>query len=402
MNTLSPAQIAQTTERNAAALNTLRNEFDRIASVDIARLDWRAMLEMGALVSLKVSRYRGIMALAAADLGLDAAEMDQVKEIVNLGSRLLLPASVLNEFNAIETRARQVVRAHTMLTPFGLFITPSAWNKLAATIAPFKDRFEQAVDRLLVDLDLHFSTMRQEYTRLAEQVVIRLERANQYIPYNFEREFVDRCMLAFPSSETLRSKFAFNLELSFVPLSYDPQPQAPSNAAASDDLLNLRRQVLEEQAATRQQLVNEFLNNVQSEVFTLINSSMVDVLAAIDNNNGALAGRSSVQLRNLIERLNDLNFWNDPRVELMTEKITEILDRSPAQRDQSLTRATIDEIASRSRQAILTIERQAPINVSVPAATLPAFNAAAAAPRVNLATPRTNLSPATNRGNRPF
>lgn len=403
MNTLSPAQIATTNERNAAALASLRNDFDRIATVDVARLDWRAMLESGAIVTLKVSRYRGVMALSAADLGLDAEEMKQVNEIVSLGHRLLLPASVLDKFNSIETRARQIVRSHTLLTQFGLFVTPSAWGKLAQSIAPFKDKFDAAVDRLLVELDDHRAAMRVEYTKLADQVVVRLQRANQYVPYDFERNFVDRCMEAFPETEALRAKFSFNLSLSFVPLSYDAQAASPTYAAASDDLLALRRQVLEEQNNTRQTLINEFLSNVQSEVFTLINESMSDVLAAIDNNNGALAGRSSVQLRNLVERLNDLNFWNDPRVDLMREKITELLDRAPSQRDQALTRATLDEIASRSRAAVLTIERQAPISLAAAAAPTLAVQAPQQAPRLNLSPARPSISPATtSRNGRPF
>lgn len=404
-STLSPATIAATNQRNEENLRDLRARFDAIATIDVARLDYRAMLESGAIVTLKVNRYRGIQALGAIDLGIDAQEINQVKEILSLGHRLLLPASVLGEFNSLETRARQIVRSHCMLTKFGLFITPNAWAKLGTALEPFKVKFDEKVEELIANLPTHYDRMLEEYATLARQVKTRLEQSGSYTGWAFQEDFITRCMIDFPTAEKLRGSFNFALSIEFIPLTYSEQSANPTYAAASDDLLSMRRAVLEEQQNTRQALVNDFLTSVQSEIFTLINESMGDVLAAIDNgSSGAIAGRSSVQLRNLIDKLVDLNFWNDPRVDLMREKITELLDRAPSVRDSSLTRATLEEIKSRARVAILTLERAQPIDVisSQPAPTITLRNPSDTRPAINVTRQSMPAASPVTRANRPF
>jgi hypothetical protein len=354
------SNVQNTVESNEEILREMRNKFANLASVTIANGDWRAIMEAGALASLKVSRYRGVKSLTSADLGLDAQEMRDVESIVNLGHRLLLPQEILNAFNTLETRARQVVRSSGLLTPLGLFVPARNYDELANTMAIFKGKFDELVSNLIYDLPQHRERMVREYERLAQQVLNRILNADPYAVSYADRdrwldEFTDRCMSHFPSEESLRSSFAFALSLQFVPLPYETQNEIPEFASASADLVNMRRAVLREQQETRSALVNEFLGSVQNELYSLINEALSDTLASLRKNE-SLNSRSVVQLKNVVKSISDLNFWGDRRIETIRDEIQALLDRPSKTRSAALATSVLEELSYQARAANIDLQ----------------------------------------------
>lgn len=352
--------VTRVLESNDQELSVLRSKFAGIAVVTIARDDWRSLMESGAIANLKVSRYRGVKQLQAIDLGLDVTEMREIESIVNLGHRLLLPADILGEFNSLETRARQVLRSSGLSTPLGLFVPSKSYETLAATMANYKSRFEALVESLIANLPAHRERMAQEYERLAAQVLARVVASDpSAITWSsrdqWESDFVTRCMLHFPSADTLRSAFSFALSLSFVPLPYESQTETPIYAASSGDLVNLRRAVITEQREAREALVSDFLSSVQGELYGLVNEALSDTLASIKKND-SLSSRSVVQLKRVVAQIGDLNFWGDKRLETIQQEITALLERPSKTRSTTLATMVLDELSYQVRVANMGIE----------------------------------------------
>lgn len=355
--------LASAMQTNQEELARLRTAFEAITSdINLSQKDWRELMESGALASLSISRFRGHKSLTSADLGITPEEYKEVESIVSLGFRLLLPKAVLGAFNSLESNARQVLRRYTIKVPSGYFLPASAYDACSSAMQEHKAKFDALVAQLLEDLDLHRYTVLEQYAVLGAQVSNRLYNAG-VISYSEKwtkaEEFKDRCMLTFPTLEELTSQFSFRLSLSFVPVPYQTNQEAPQFAQASADLLALRKAVLEEQARVQSEEVTGFIKSIQAEVYALVNESLSAVLSTAQDKS-FLQSRSIVQLRGLVEKLSQLNFWGDGKLEIIKQEISAMLDKEPSKRnfaiDQSLLSAMQEEVQLALR-AIGTIER---------------------------------------------
>lgn len=410
--TSTQSDVQNVTQRNEQALEQLRAKFGALVpDVALSNFDWRALMETGALACLRVSRYRGNKALTAEDLGLSPEDVEQANKIVALGHRLLLPKDVLNAFNSVETRSRQILAGYTLRTPAGLFLPPSAYDACSAAMTEQRAKFMALVDQLIDDLPTHRETVRQSYHDLGNQTYNRL-LAQNLIAYGLDRytfidQFVDRCMALFPTVDDLRRSFAFDLRLEFVPMPYQQaQAETPQYAAASDDLLKLRRAVLEDQERARAELVNGFVTSVQSELYGLVNQALGDVLSSIQSN-GALQSRSVVQLKGIVEKIGTLNFWQDRRLETIQQEIMAMLDRPAAKRDLDLDSSLLAEMQNETKFMLYKLEQVERGDLSIRTETQSKAPALPATDRVKLA-PAPSLpglpamAPSNGRGSKLF
>lgn len=365
-NTASQASaITQALDTNTKELERLKSAFGTITQdITLSQKDWRELMESGALASLSISRYRGHKSLSSADLGISPEDYKEVESIVSLGFRLLLPKEVLGAFNSLESNARQVLRRYTIKVPSGYFLPASAYQACSSAMQEHKSKFEALVAQLLDNLDLHRITIQEQYKILADQVMNRLYNAGviSYTDkYYMAEDFQTRCMMTFPAPEELESAFSFRLALAFVPVPYQNNEEAPKYAQASADLVALRKAVLEEQARIQNEEVSGFVKSIQAEVYTLVNESLSAVLSSAQDKS-FLQSRSIVQLRGLTERLAQLNFWGDQKLDVIKQEISAMLDRAPSKRDfnvnQALLSAMQEEVQITLR-AIGTVERGA-------------------------------------------
>jgi hypothetical protein len=348
------------TGSNLDALQVLRDRFARVTTdVTLSRFDWRALLESGAVATLSIGRYRGVKALTADDLGLDVEEMKEVDKIVQLGHRLLLPQDVLNQFNTVETRARQVLRQYCLSTPAGLFLPAKSNDNCASAMLEFKTKFFDLVELLVQNLPDHKRAIERQYTDLAKQVYNRLRDSGKYdyslAEWEFVDTFVNRCMAQFPNEQELRRSFRFALRLSFVPVP-ETNGETPSFANATDDLLRQRKMVIQDTEIARRELIDGFISSIQSEVYTLVNTVLTDVLGSIEKN-AQLQSRSVVQLKNLVEKVSALNFWGDKRLEMIQSEIESLLSVGSSKRDLGLNQQVLRELQLQSKVVLGKLER---------------------------------------------
>lgn len=413
--TSGTATVSAVLDTNQKELERLRSAFSGITQdISLSQKDWRELMESGALASLSISRFRGHKALSSDDLGITPEEYKEVESIVSLGFRLLLPKAVLGSFNSLESNARQVLRRYTLKVPTGYFLPASAYQACATAMQEHKSKFDALVLQLLDDLDLHRVTVLEQYTVLGDQVAKRLYNAG-VISYADRwataDNFKDRCMATFPTKEELAGAFSFRLSLSFVPVPYQSAQEAPQFAQASGDLMALRKAVLEEQARVQAEEVTGFIKSIQSEVYTLVNESLTAVLSTAQDKS-YLQSRSVVQLRGLIERLSQLNFWGDAKLDLIKQEITAIIDREPSKRnfeiDQALMRAMQEEVQL-TIKSIGTVERgsldlnqPAPAQIAVPTGNRQEAIKIAPAQAPRLPLPATAIGTGKRTGARPF
>ena len=113
--------------------------------------------------------------------------------------------------------------------------------------------------------------------------------------------------------------------------------------------------MLKEQQETRSALVNDFLGSVQNEIYGLVNEALSDTLASIKKND-SLTSRSVVQLKNVVEKLSNLNFWGDRRLDTIKDEIQSLLDRPQKQRSAAIATTVLEELSYQARVANLDLQ----------------------------------------------
>src|SRR5579871_2544532 len=91
------------------AMTTKQEALDQALGTPTSRVDWRRRMKEGVLVTLKIKRWRARQKLTLSELGIYPPTSEAraaYEELLTLGSKVLLPVSLLKELDAIERGAR--------------------------------------------------------------------------------------------------------------------------------------------------------------------------------------------------------------------------------------------------------------------------------------------------------
>jgi hypothetical protein len=354
------------------------------------------------LISLHIGRWRAKSRLTWHDLGIELDEKadQELQEIVDLGHKKLLPASVLKELDAIDSAARKWLEKKAFRTYWGFFVPVTAYEEWKAGNEEQRARYFAARDQLVADYDQVTSDLLRGYRQAAGGTYRRLKRMHpravrRLTEDAFVETFLAGIEASLQSATAIRESFYFDVELRYVPLpSLLAEEQAQADVAEAqaraevERLQGLRRleeereqaerekiweetraarsaaqwkeqlmkemhqDVVEKARKQKEKLVDSFLRDVVVQLRSLVYDASTDVLAAIQKN-ANLPPRSVVQLRNLVDQVRSLNFYGDEEIEAMIQAVAGQVDRQAEYRDLAVIEANLRDIATVVRASLI-------------------------------------------------
>lgn len=367
---------------------------------------WINLMKEGVLVSLHIGRWRAKTRLTWSDLGLelDQEADSELQNIIDLGHKKLLPASVLKELDSIESAARKWLEKKSYRTYWGFFVPVTLYEEWKQGNEEQRQRYFAARDALVNDYDEVMKSLVYGYRLAARSAYNRLKELSPEKLANFKNEdaftetFIEGIKSHLWDATAIRESFYFNTELHYIPLpsllaeEAAEQQRLQDEAAAEHQRLrdimdtahlkaenerrlereqfqaqqdriwaetraaqsaaqwkeqlmkDMHKDVIEKTRKQKEKLVGKFLKDLVVQLRSLVYDATTDVLQAIQDNN-RLHPRSVVQLRNLVDQVKGLNFQGDTEIERMIAVVQSQLNRKAEDRDLSEIEAGLRDIA---------------------------------------------------------
>lgn len=345
---------------------------------------WTQLLQEGVIVKITLRRWRGKTKLELdGDLGIPVNGEGQLyRELLDIGSKLLLPRSIHMELNSIDSAARQNVERFGYKTFWGQFIPATAYADWKAKDLEYQAKYFAVRDRISQFYDEIMAGQLDEYAESARIAYVRRNRLQpgqdldyRYLPVD---EFVDNYMTKLraliPTKEQIAASFAYEVDLAYIPL--------PSLLAADTDraaeiaaskavyrievdgaqrrqaqLDEMNREVMERAKEQKLLLVDGFLKDVVKQLRSLIYDAVVTVSDAI-NKNGYLHPRSATQLQGLVAQVERLNFFGDEDATKMVQQLQALTNRAAPDRDPAELQDALRNVAIVTRASLMALGDQ--------------------------------------------
>lgn len=382
---------------------------------DVKAIDprWLRYMKEGVIVNIHIRRWRGRTSLSPQDLGLDPEQASNIREIADLGEKLLMPREYLNKLSALDRRARGTggaLERHTFRTAWGFFCPVTAYGTLREKLDEISREYFAVRDEILRGYYGWVEEVKTRYRQAAAEAYNRLlavapQTLDGQSQDEFVTGFVTRILDKIPTTDEIRESFAFEVELSYIPLPSmlaEEQARAQGIRVATDvdverlqaqreqerlveevekarlwaqreeaeatawanrtaaqakkaALEAMNRDVLDRAQREAGSMVDGFLRDVGSQLNNLVFDACRDVLKALQEKQ-TLHSRSVVQLKTMIEQVSSLNFTGDESVAGMVEKVRrEILAQQASNRNTGSLERVLGELVIESRSALLNL-----------------------------------------------
>jgi len=378
------------------------------ASITATNPRWLQLMREGVLVRLHIGRWRARTSLRWRDLGVvpGRGEEEQVlHELLELGHKFLLPRDDVRELDSIDSSARKWLEGCAFRTYWGFFVPVTAYGGWKEKNEAFHRRYLALRDRMAANYDETVARVLAKYRVAARAAYRRLQALHpgavqELGSGEFAARFVEEVSRQIPSREAFYASFYFDVELEYVPLPSllaEEQAEAErirarawaeqerremqlhlerervwaqeekvraevaaarSAAAWKEQLMReMHREVVEQARRKKEQVVDSFLRDVVAQLRTLVYEVVTDVLASLQKNN-RLHPRSVVQLRNLIERVERLNFAGDADLNAMIDGVRADLDVAAKDRSLREIETALQDIAIVTRSTLIALGEQ--------------------------------------------
>ena len=345
---------------------------------------WLHLMREGVLVRLHIGRWRARTSLSWRDLGLNPGQGEEeqvLNELLELGHKLLLPRADVRALDSLDSSARKWLEKNAFRTYWGFFVPVTAYVAWKAKNVEFCRHYLEVRDRLATHYDETVARVLAKYHLAARAAYRRLralhpEAVREVGEGEFAARFAGEVSRHIPSQETFYDSFYFDVELEYVPLpSLLAEEQAEAEriraearaeqerAWAEEEkvraevvaarsaaewkehlMRQMHQEVVEQARRKKEQAVDGFLRDVVAQMRALVYQAATDVLAAL-RKNGHLHPRSVVQLRNLVEQVERLNFAGDADLDAMIAGVQVQLDLAAEDRSVREIEAVLQDVA---------------------------------------------------------
>ncbi len=361
-------------------------------------IPWGQLMQEGTLVQLHIGRCRFSTRLLLEDMGIhieDDATREKVARWVVLGEKRLLPEAYMKALARIEGSARYTLKEHAFQSELGSFVPVTSYLSWRTKTEALRQEYLALRDDIVAN---HRELTRQvltDYEVIATDTYRRVRQTHPELVSESQQQFVasycNRLADQIPTVERIRESFSFTffrmegnqpvgLSTSEHPA---PAPAAPATRVAPSveegeaaALLATQRHQMEQRQRARalmeqdmrhdaqarvQAALDTFLSSIVAQLRTLTYDAVTDVLATIQRRGGeSFSGQSTRQLNHLLAHIRSLNFFGDTEMEQMMERIQEIVEMTPQERQRSLAEVghTLRAIATTTRATLLDLEEE--------------------------------------------
>lgn len=311
------------------------------------------LMQKGVLVALHIGYWRPYSRLSESELGI--SEDGSVKEYLQLGRKKLLPPEMVARLENMEKRARYALEENSFRCFWGRFVPVTAWNRWRDENETIKSQFYAVRDEVISNLPQSIDQLRDIYAQMAKEAYKRSKyNPDAEVPEGFINSFTEKCLEQIPSPDDMRRLFRYEEVYTYIPL---PNQITLQQTGSPEDMM--RRQVAQEMNDHKQEMVADFLAEINASLRVLIVDACQSVRDSIRRNE-RLVPRSVVGLKNLISKLERLNFHDDNQLTKMMDDIRSEIDKPSDKRDLPNLDVILSEILAECKDQIQEIESWRP------------------------------------------
>lgn len=395
----SPQSAGPTKSKKASELEKTRTQLSAATGeqVSVAQPEWWKLMKEGVLVRLHIRRWRAKAQISLADLGLPEPKDDKEREVyddlMTLGAKRLLPPALIKQLDAIDSGARKWLDGNSYRTYWGDFVPLGKYDEWKIGNTEYEQKYLAVRDQINREWDSIMTQLIDAYAVAARTAYRRLSRLNPKslligptgIPSGHstrmtEDAFVDAFMAriqnAIPTREQVYESFGYETELSFIPLpsmleedlakkeqiererELERAQERVALEAIGDRERMLRRMnedVVREARQRKQELVEGFMRDLETQSLGAIYDGFVNVLESIQKNEGRLVGRAADQVRNTIESWRAMNLTQNQEVEAQIRRIAGLMSKPSDKRTPQEVRDLLREVATSARANLITL-----------------------------------------------
>ncbi|PWU23893.1 hypothetical protein C5B42_01365 [Candidatus Cerribacteria bacterium 'Amazon FNV 2010 28 9'] len=360
---------------------------------DMEFVDWKKLMGEGVVVKVHIRRVRFRKRLQFSDLGIhfgDAETAKAMQEVFRLGMKNLLTKEYLDRIEQIEYRARKLLIMYSYETIWGAFIPVTAYGEFRERLQNEELAYYAVRDEILSKYPDIKKQVLADYVQAAKSAYRILNNVNPEVLS--ERELkTEAYYLAgvrhairkiLPTPEDIRQSFGFEISQTYIDLPVlagedadlsdveagkstiegvtgEEQRELRWRQWSTKDRQTMMRmmneEVVRDARLQKQERIDAFFTKVVSQLRGLLYEATSNVLASLKKHE-KLQPRSVVQLRNLVENLEMLNFYGDRDVERAMKLIENLIDRPHEDRNIELIEQRLGEIALVMRSTLLPLE----------------------------------------------
>jgi hypothetical protein len=300
--------------------------------------DLTSLSRAGVLVDLTVKRYRGFTKLRPSDMGIDVSLGE--RDLLELGSKRLLPQDYIKKMNSIEVTARSVLASSSYRLPWGNFVPANRYPGLKSKLATLRNEYQQMAEDILLRYDEVVVEMLDQYRTQASIAFRRYKYLHPneiFDETTYVDDYVERISALIPSKDELQSKFAFDVRLYYMPLQNAgandvaaefekalKKRQVQAALAQTEALEQMRQDVLAQAKEEQEALVSTFLRQMMTQLRERTFLLMRDVQASIERN-GRLHPASIKSLKSWRQMVKEMDIYGDTELQQMIAQVDEVI-----------------------------------------------------------------------------
>ncbi|MGB8645423.1 MAG: DUF3150 domain-containing protein [Anaerolineae bacterium] len=352
-------------------------------------VDWKQIMQNGVLVRLHIRRWRAQTQIQLEDLGLpqpkDDAERQVYDDLMSLGSKKLLPPETMRKLNALDSGARKHLERYSFKTYWGQFVPVGAYEEWKEGNTKYENDYLDLGKEIVAGWESTMDWMVDAYSVAARQGYHRLLRLNpkalslknrRMTEDEFVDAFMSRIRTAIPTKEAVACSFGHETELSYIPLpsqlsadwtekerieaerELERKREQVEETAIQDREWALRRMnsdVVADARRRQNELVNQFMADIQTQAMSIIYDGFLSVLESVDKNKGALVGKASAQIKNTIDLWRSMNLSGNQELEGQINRMAGLIGKAPKDRSAGEIQSLLKDIATAARGNMVTL-----------------------------------------------
>lgn len=336
----------QPDEQTQEIIQEVPNDSRNVTSDDLA-----VLMTRGVLVTLYISRPRGMAQLEPEDLGLPPMTLEErraFRKKVTLGSKNLLPDDWSDSLRRAEKNARRYLRQRAYQVPGGWFVPVTAYRDWKAMNAQAEAVFFALRDELLSRWDALQGQLRLEFYvaavaayRVASAMFPSVQEKGQDA---FVENYMTRILAQVPTQAQLGKDFQYLVTLSYVDAtaaSKDARAEQERDEAEREMLADLKRANEERQAET----ARTFLNEVIGQMNALVWEMSSEVLGSLEDKGKFDQGQTRTMTA-FVKNATALNFYGDDDLAQIIAKVRQIVETPIEMRDPRTVTDALKAIAT--------------------------------------------------------
>ena len=336
---------------------------NHVLKAKIAKADWALLLmNRGVIVKPVIHYWQGSAKIKPEDLGLCFASKEGkfvCNEYMTLGTKKLLPTSIIKECKYIINKSLRCLEKHTYDTMWGNFMPYKAFPAWEKENQECQDLFNKFVINFMNKYDNIVALISDEYRKLATEAWQRQYPGAKDVSESFVIDYIDSNIKLIPPIEKMRSFFKYEFSFSAIPLpailqeninkAIEKEEEARLSSEAKIQAARIEAYAKQRIADMYISKKEDFVNNFLDVTINTINRKIIDIcnhiLKTLSKEENSDINESHLKkIRELIKSFKLLDISNDEELENKLIQLGNEAEKVKGIRDPKVLAFKIQEV----------------------------------------------------------